>query len=788
MSERISQVEPQTSEYIEEIDLQKYWLVLKRRWLPAVATFGTVVGLAVLAALMEEDTYRAEGRVQFKSDRAPSLTGLGDNLGEVEVLTFQSEPLETQAEVVRSLPVMESVVASLDLRTDDGEPVAPNDLLDSVEVKSVPGTEILSIAYQADDPEKAAIVVNEVIRAYQAQNIASNREEAASARDFIEEQLPTTEANVLAAEAALQDFKEQNNVVALDEEATNAVETLSLLDQDMTQLQAQMAEVNARLGEIQQRLAIGSDEAIALSSLNQAEGVQSVLSELQAVQTRLASQQSRYRPGHPAIAELERRERELEGLLGNRIQTVLGGQPGSVGGISPGELQLGQLRQDLIAELTSLEVERTGLANRMAQLSQSQQAYRQRANVLPSLEKTQRELERRLDAYRTTYETLLTQLQEIRVIENQTVGNVKVVSPAAIPESPAGSSSKLFVAAGGFVGLLLAIAVAFLLDLLDSSVKTVKEARELFGYTLLGIIPKVEDAPSRSPDPTYPRLLVNEMDHVDMREAYQMLQANLKFMQSDQELKTFVVTSSVVGEGKSEVSANLAGVMAQVGKRVLLVDADMRYPRQHHAMNVMNHVGLSHVIAGQAEVEDAIQPVMENLDILTAGVVPPNPIALLDSKRMESLLGSFAEQYDAVIVDVPPLVGYADASIVSQMVDGMIFVVRPGLVTYEQGRTAKEIAERTHQNVLGMVVNGVDAKSEPISYFSDASRNLGTKPRKKHFTLSNFGRTEVSGAEISGVEMSRAGRNRPSTQALERNGTEQNGTEPGNAGSSPPKS
>ncbi|MEO1147155.1 MAG: polysaccharide biosynthesis tyrosine autokinase [Cyanobacteria bacterium J06638_22] len=722
MSERVPDLSRSSSEYIEEIDFQKYWLVLKRRWLPAGLTFGTVVGLAVLAATTEDSAYKAEGRVQFRNDRAPALTGLEGDLGEVEVLTFQSEPLETQAEIVRSLSLMETVASRLDLRTAEGEPVSPSTLLSAVDVEPVPGTEILSIAYQTDNPEEAAAVVNEVIAAYQEQNIASNRQEAASARQFIQEQLPTTENNVLEAERALQVFKEENNVISLEEEATTSVGVLSAFDQDITQLQSQLAEVNAQLREIQQQLSVSSDDAIALSSLNQSEGVQSVLEELQTVQTELASQQSRYRNEHPAIDELERRESQLESLLNNRIETVLGAQNRLGTSISPGDLQRGELQQALMAELANLEVMQTGLTNRMTQLAQSRDSYIQRASNLPRLEKTQRELERRLDAYRITYETLLAQLQEIQVIENQTVGNVKVVSLAEVPNSPVASSSRLFIAAGCFAGLLLALTVAFILDLLDNSVKTVKEARELLGYTLLGIIPKIEDTTSRVSDPSYPRLLVHQADQIGAREAYQMLQANLKFLQSDEELRTYVVTSSTIGEGKSEVCANLAAVLAQVGKRVLVVDADMRYPRQHHAMDVMNNVGLSHIIAGQAKVDAAIQPVMQNLDLLTAGVVPPNPIALLDSKRMEALLQSFAKQYDAVIVDAPPLVGYADASILSKMADGLIFVVRPGSVTYEQGRTAKEIIERSHQRVLGMVVNGISIKSEPVSRFSEMVR------------------------------------------------------------------
>ncbi|MBE7382509.1 MAG: polysaccharide biosynthesis tyrosine autokinase [Leptolyngbya sp. SIO1E4] len=708
------------TEYIEELDFQKYWLVLKRRWIPAFAVFSTTVALSVFAALSEESVYKAEGRVLFRSDRTTSLTGLGDDRGRVEILA--ADPLDTQAELIRSLPLMQATVDALGLTTSSGRPLNPRALLGKVSAQPVGGTDVLRISVESEDPEEAAAIVNQVIESYREQNIESNREEAAAARQFIEEQLPTTEAEVLRVEGALREFKETNDIISLDQEASNAVSVLAGLDQDIGNIQAQLADISAQLGQLRGQLGVNVSEGIALSSLNQSEGVQEALSQLQQVQTQLSNERARYREGHPAIERLELQQAEIEALLSDRIQEVLGQElTVPVDSLNVGRLQLGELRQNLIAELTSLEIERIGLSNRMSQLMEARANYLERANDLPELEKQQRELDRQLEAAQTTYETLLSQLQETRVIENQTVGNVRVVSLAQIPNSPAGPDRRMYLVAGGFMGVLLAIATAFLLDLLDSSVKTVKEVKELYGYTVLGVIPLVKGAgrseAEAADDHPYPRLLVNQPAHVGVREAYQMMQANLKFLQSDTELKTVMITSAVPGEGKSEIAANLAAALAQVGRRVLLIDADMRYPRQHHALKVLNRVGLSHVITGQARVKSAIQTVMQNLDVLTAGAVPPNPVALLDSKRMESLLQSLAQVYEVVIIDAPPLVGYADAPILGKMADGTLLVARPGVVDYAQGRIAKDVLAQSQQWVLGMVANGVNPANEPDGHF-----------------------------------------------------------------------
>lgn len=726
----------QRTAYIEEIDFQKYWLVLKRRWLPAVAVFGATVGLALLGALSEDAIFQAEGKVLFKSDRTSSLTGLEEeDLGRIEI--FSKEPLLTQAEIVRSIPVMTDVVEALELRTETGELVDPRALLARVKVVPVTGTDVLQVSVQSGDPEEATEIVNQVIESYRTQNIESNREEAAAARRFIEEQLPTIETEVLQVESELRQFKEDNDIIALDEEASSAVTVLSRLDQQLTQGQTDLADINARLDKLSRQLGVNVDEGIVLSTLNQSEGVQEALEDLQAVQAELANERSRYQTEHPTIAILERQQAESEALLRSRIQEVLG-QELTVprGRLDPGRLQLGELRQDLLADMARLEVDRVGLTDRMTELAGSRDNYLQRINNLPRLEKQQRDLERRLQAAQTTFETLLTQLQDIRVVENQTVGNVRVVSLAEVPRNAVGPNRKLYLAAGGFVGLLLAIAVAFLLDLLDSSVKTVREVKELFGHTLLGVIPLVKD-PTRhggdaADDATYPRLWVNQSTHAGVREAYNMLQANLKFLQSDTELKTVVVTSAVPGEGKSEVSANLAAALAQVGRRVLLVDADMRYPRQHHALKILNGTGLSHVITGQATAKSAIQTAMDNLDVLTAGVVPPNPVSLLDSRRMESLLRSFAQEYEVVIVDVPPIVGYADASILGKMADGILLVARPGVVDYARGRIANDTLAQSNQRVLGIVANGVNPANEPDGHFYQTRQEI---PQQNESTL-----------------------------------------------------
>jgi capsular exopolysaccharide synthesis family protein len=716
-------------DYSEQIDFHKYWLVIKRRWLPATGVFGIIVGLATVAAFMQKPIYEAEGKLLFKPDRSSSLTGLKNDIGEIVAVGDKSNPLSTEAEIIRSLPLLQKTVQSLGLKDDEGKLIDPVNILKAkkLRVEPVTGTDVLLISYKDNEPTRAAAFVNKVMEIYLEDNILNNQAKAKAARVFITKQLPAIEATVKQADAAVRQFKEQNRVVALQEEANKTVEVIADLDKQITQIQAQLADVAARSEALRNQLGLSREAAVAVTSLSQSPGVQEALTELQKVQTDLANERRRFFDAAPTVVNLKRKEAELSAIVQQRVDQVLGGQQT----VPLKNLQVGALKQGLTGDFVQSEVQRSGLVNQLNDLYKAREAYKNRSNRLPQLEQTQRELERKVAASQSTYETLLNKLQEAQVAENQTVGNARVISTAIVPKKRSGPNKKKYVAAGGLAGILLGLAIAFLLDLKDKSVKTLKEARELFGVPLLGVIPTFgRFGKSRSSggvlDAIDSRIVARDLPRSPVGQAYQMLQANLKFLSSDKPLKLIAITSSVPREGKSEVSANLAAAMAQVGRRVMLVDADMRHPSQHHLWDLTNSVGLSNVLVGEANVDTAIREVMPRLHVLPAGVIPPNPVALLDSKRMASLVETFSKNYDCVIFDTPPLAGIADAPILGKIVDGILLVVRPGVVDETSAKAAKEFLARSGQNVLGLVANGVMIENEPDSYFYYTNKDYTT--------------------------------------------------------------
>lgn len=719
--------------YPEEIDLQKYLLVLKRRWLVGVGVFAACIGLAGFALLTQESKSEAAGKLLFQDDKTSELTKIGQKIGHLESLRRESNPLDTQALILQSKLIAQEVIKTLDLKGADGGLLDP-DLL-SIKAEPVVGADVIAVSFVSKNPEEAKKIVNQAMEIYIKNNIKNNRLKATVAGGFIQKQLPRTQRELERATEALRQFKIKHNIIELKKETDAAVKKLTEIDEDLTEAQSQLADVSARKIEIRRQMNLPEELAVDITSLSQIPGVQELLNKLQEVQTELIDQRNIYTSEHPSIVNLREKETGLKALLNQRVSSSLGYNKQ----IPLGKLQIGAIKQQLAGEFVQLKSKSLGLERKIQALWQLKADFKSRTNDFPNLEKREGELKRRLLVAQKSYENLLNRLQEIKVAEIQTIGNARVLEAAKAYPSPRSKKIKLGIAVGGgFVGILFGVAAAFFVDMIDIRIKTAKEAESLMGYTLLGLIPKFDSNNiSISQRTIYEgvsqRVIVANFPRTVIHEAYQMLQANLKFISLDRKVRSIVVTSSISGEGKTEVAANLAAVIAQVGRRVLLVDADMRKPSQHHLWGLINSVGLSNVMVEENDFDYVVQRVTDNLSVLTSGVMPPNPLTLIDSEKMTSFIDMLSQNYDYIVFDTPPLMGTADSAVLSQMVDGVLLVVRPGSVNSNSATAAKSLLTRSEANVLGIVANGVNIKYEPQNYFYyDESRSESDGNRREN--------------------------------------------------------
>ena len=711
--------QPAQSKQSDEIDLRRYWQAVKRRFWPAAGVSAILLALTAAAITNQKSSYTAAGKLLMKPDETPSLTGLDSSRArEFEPLTIQSNPLKTEIEILRSQPLLQRAIDTLQITNADGEAPAPSAVAGNLEVDVSGGTDVLKIAYSSDDPALAAVMVNTLMELYIANNIELNQTEAVNAREFITKELPSAEAAVQNAELALSEFKQANQLVTIEDEARSAVEFVTRLDEQIATTQSNLASTNAQLAVIQSRLGVSAAQALDLSAISQSTGVQEALSELQSVEAELVQARAFFKNNSPQVISLQNKVSSLQSLLRGRVQQVVGSQS-----VIGDNLQIGESEQALIDSFVNLEVQRLGLANQVTALDLARGSYAQRMNDLPGLERQQRILERRLDAVKATYETLLTNLQELKTTENQALGNARIIELAEVPSSATLSKKTVAMGLGGTLFSLLAFgATVMLLESRDRTVKTIDDLKRIYSCDLLEAIPKTADLSAQSLDRDTHSTEANAVSintQVDVRdyprslasEIYRSLQVKLQYFNEVRAFKAVTVVSATPEEGSSTVAANLAMATAELKQKILLIDANLRSPNQSRLWHIdQSAAGLSHVLQGRSSLPKAIQQVNENLWVLPAGTEPPSPLALLRSPKMQVLMRAAAKSFDAIIIDSPALLSAPDGLVLGKLADGVVVVSRVGEVDRANLVAASDALQKSHQSVLGLVVTGVQSK------------------------------------------------------------------------------
>ncbi|MEM8828347.1 MAG: polysaccharide biosynthesis tyrosine autokinase [Cyanobacteria bacterium P01_G01_bin.19] len=709
----------------EHIDLSKYWQVLKRRWVPATATFAGILGISLVAALTSEKVFEAQAQLQIKPDNTEEVLGIRGIAGQGQRnYVDPKDPLETEAKIIRSRPIVEKLIEELDLKDKKGKTLTYKKVTNNLQVQPVIGTELLEVSYADPNPDVAVAFVDRAIEIYREDYALFSRREAEKAQEFLDAELPKAEDSVRKAEEDLRQFKNRNRIPDIAGVTTSTIDSLSVVENQIDNVEAQLQDVNAQFNRLGNQLGMTWQEASAVSSLSQSASVQRVLRQLQDVKVTLTQRSNFLSDSSPQITSLRQQQEDLTALLEQEIASTLGSQQGNLAA-KINILGLGELKQAQLAQYADLGLRKEGLEQKLASLQRTYTAYQRRSDNLPQLQQQQRELQRRVEAAQKNFNTLLSRKQEIDVLTNRNNDRVRVVANAALAEDPVNPDGKIIVAAGAMMGALFGMALAFLLDLKDNTIKNTQEVEDMFAYPLHGVVPNLNLNPEATQlqlpgtkTANLPVQVSTDVSMLPLKEAFQNIQVNLNLLDSETEKKLIAITSSVPQEGKSSVSANLAVARAQCGKKILLVDADMRRPTQHHVWEISNQVGLSNVLEQQASWKESVQNVMPNLDILSSGSIPSNPIALLDSPLMKDFINAVSQYYDQIIFDTPPIIGIADTKIIGKLVDGFLFVVRPGVADYGSASAAKKMLDGTGQKVLGVIVNGADMSKEPYYYNS----------------------------------------------------------------------
>ena len=731
-----------------DVSLGEYLLKVRRRWKPALAIFLLTLGVTGGLSLLQKKSYQAEGKLLFKLQNA-AVGELGKEAGKLNALSDNQTPLSTQIQVLESEPVVQQVIDSQRLTDNEGEPLKVRDFRKKLTAEVIGGTDVVAINYKDSDPEVASKIVNSLMDIYIQKQIENNQSQPGAAKSFVEGEIPKVEQKVKSAEEQISAFRSENKIVDLAEEKKAIVTNLGSINQQITATGSQLQGMQAQSSALQGQLGLNLEQAVKANQLGSYPEVQSILDQLAETESQLATERQRFNDGHPTVISLTEKKSALTQQLRNLIAVNVGD------GV---EVSQGLLRNDngnkenQLEKFISFKIEELSLQRQVAALYQSQQELIKRADDLPELEQKDRQLVRQAESAGKTYTALLNNLEEANLAANSNSGNADVVEYAAVPDKGS-SGTTLLLGMGLVLGAFLANLSIILLEMQDRSIQSLTEIKKKFPYHTVGI--------TRLEPPNYQgRIITRDEPDSFSSEVYRMIQANLKFLTSDKPPKVILVTSSVPEEGKSTVTANLAAAIAQLGRNVLLIDGDLRRSSQHRLWGVDNDRGLKDIVTDNISPLSIIKQPMPKLNLLTSGIVESNPLAILDSPEMSDFVGRSRRDYDLILIDAPPLPVTADVLTISKLVDGILFVTRPGIVEQESAELAQEALATTGQKVLGMVVNGVKAKEfDRYSYHGRYGKNYFEKGNVQYESQNDFGNknlTNIAEGNSSNGSVSRA--------------------------------
>lgn len=702
----------------DEINLGELFHILKQRWLTILLTFSAIVTTTGILTFLQTPIFDSKGQILIsKTNNASILTGLSEELS-LDPLSNKSNPIDTEIQVLRSIPILKKVIESLDLRDKGNKPLSIKVFRANISANAVSGTDVLEVGYQDPNPQTAADVVNTLMQFYLSNDIEVNRSQTKAARLFISQQIPRAEEQLAQTEAKIRQFKEKNRVVELASEAQVAVQGLASLKASIVETESKLLAAQERSRQLQAKFGgVNADQAVSLGKISESKTIQNTLVETKKLEDQLAIARTTFQPNHPTITDLEEQLKAINSSLEVRIQQTVG----SGQSLTSGNLELGQTTGlELITALVMADVEANSMAESLASLQQEYQSFLTRSDVLPTLEQKQSELSRDLESARQNYVTLLTSLQKAQLAENQNLGNARIINMAQVSDKPIAPRKAMNLLMGGFLGVIGGAGLALLLHRRDIRLRSISAIRAIFPYTLLGTIPLFPNAKESLGDRLNTgaqHLFVRDDPKSAVSEMYRMINTNLRFSRSEG-LKVMVITSSLPGEGKSTTLANLALAISELGARVLLIDADMRRPTQHQLWEIPNRLGLSHVLVEWTQ--DQKLPFIEvepNLHVLASGSCPPNPLALIDSSKMKTLMLNLRSEYDYILIDAPPITVASDVVLLGAIADGMILVGRPEVANRPAAQATLDTLIQSQLDILGLVVNGVNVKNESYGYY-----------------------------------------------------------------------
>lgn len=696
----------------EDLVLTDLWLIVrKRRWLLA----GTAIGLALLtfaAGVYRGKKYTATGEMQIQPGSASELKqSIGSVFGTGNTLDVI---IESDSRILTSEKLLTTVAKTLKLQDNPSfvggqsqvkselfggkkvpllhgnldDPYVRNAILSNLRghltIARVPRTQMITIAYVSKDPQLSADIVNALESEFIKNNFIAHYSSTQQVTNWLTGQIDDLRSIVQDSQDRMVDLQKKLGISALDPSHSTIVQEITNLEKGASDATEQRVLVEARYHILQSLPPNRIQDGPTPISM---EGTQGLLESLRAqratISAQLAHEQSYYGPNYPEIKKLNGQLKALDREIADEEAAVVDKAKDAYGIAHAAEAQAKDV-----------------LANRVHEL------YGQRDDIVKY-----ELLSEEYESNRHMYESILARLREAAVDAGLDSADISVVDLASLPIEPSSMSPGTMAELGFVFGLFGGLALALLLERMDTRMRDSRQIQELLGVPAIAIVPQT-NWKGKGPEPDAlagPEILWDA--RAPFAESMRVFRTSIQLSSTSRESRVIAVTSCQPGEGKSTLSMNLAAALAQGGKKVALVDTDMRRPSVYWRLGLSEKKGLSEFLTGLEPLDAVIQThkSLTTMDVIPSGICPPLPADLLASDQMKTFVQLLRERYDYVIFDSPPALSVTDPLIVASLADGLVLVIRQGYCTRGMLVRAGEIFRDVGVKVYGFVLNGVDA-------------------------------------------------------------------------------
>jgi len=616
-----------------------------------------------------------------------------------------SDPIQTQIEILRSATILDKVIRQFNMRYKSGAArgqfINYLALSGNLEISADRNVDIVELHFKDPVPKNAKDILQAVTDSYIEKTIELKASDTASAIRFLKRERNKAEREALDTSRRLREFEQRSKTISF-EANQELVKTSQTLRQLKLGVEGEYVKLKTTTEQIGNQLMISLDDAILSSTISQDPFLTALRKELYEKETQLIKLQAKVKPGHYQLEEVKEQIEGSKKLILTRVKELVGKE------VDVSSYSQDPIRAELTKNLLQGKAAELALKEQLKIINNAITALQKKIDRLPSEKYIYTQLLRQNDIAHKRLGEIETKLIESRMkgVIASHITNIRVIDPPSIPVSPKFPNIPMTLLSSFIFGLCLAAIVIYLVEYFDDVIKSVDTLPKDMGCPLLGQLPNVNigDLPTVYQEPRSP-----------FTESIHALRTNLSFLSLSGNRKLLLVTSPNKSEGKSTVSVNLAITYAQSGKRVLLVDADIRNPSLYKYLSrPKDSVGISNTLINEIDFYDVVQKSILGIigfDYLPGGDVPPNPIQLLESDRMRELLETALHIYDLVVLDTPPLGLFSDALLLAKYADTVAMVSRHSKTSRKELMSAIDLLKKTKVTAVGVILNAVPTGS-----------------------------------------------------------------------------